>query len=136
MTEEYIYGPIEVLTPNPVLEAELEITGLQTAHYGVTHVVFDEVHGTEVQEKLASDLYAGRFNIEPDGSGSVSLNVTKAVNAALAARPNFHISFLTQVDDAVKPTEGEHLFRFGNLEIHCKHPADDNYELSADVVHH
>ena len=91
------YGPLEMLPPDPVGEAVLQIQAMTAKIIPCTvHVILDEVHGEQMEEMTRSKRYAGSFSIHTHSIPQQRLDVTDALNYALGIRPNFHITLVCE----------------------------------------
>ena len=137
MIEKIQYGPVEFLPPVGVSRAILEISGVKASKRQYTTYVFlDDVHGEEIEALIEAYNYAGCFYMLGDTSGTVRLDITRALNIALETMPNFHISFLTQCNREDGDDRYEPVFGFEHLDILHTFPEDTDFEVSACVEHH
>jgi hypothetical protein len=130
MITKILYGPIELLPPIPVSRAILEVEGIKPSDPPLTtHVFLDDVPGENLERQILTHNHAGYFSNTDVIAGTVQLDITKALNRALRARPNFNISFLTQCTDEHETP----VFEFKQLHIH-KTPTMDTHPVTHTIT--
>ena len=137
MIERLLYGPIEILPAKMVSKATLELAGIKATDKPYTTYVFlDEVHGEEIEELIKTYNYAGSFSIVGVSSETLQLDITQALNTALAFRPNFNVTFLTRYEGTADEESGRPVFGFKALDILHVHDMHPDAEHLAGVEGH